>query len=682
MMVCCPLLPARAWAQRWNDPQTLALVQRATERRTLQLADTGLADYTATAHGFLTFLAQVGEGFPEPPKVVRADQLALQVYWRAPGLSKQRIIGRRDTLLLPTDIQYHRDHLGILQNNLPDVIRIGEGDEVRDVPHPLSAAGHSLYDFALADSLRITLPTRDVEVYVVHFRPRDDTQPRVLGALYIDRETAQVVRVAVTFTRAAFIDRDLDDLSVVLENALVEGRFWLPYRQEVEIRRRGTWLDLPVRGIIRGRWEICCYEVNRGLPLALFTGPEIVSAPAQELAQYRWEGRLVDVLPPDVQQASDADVRRVQAQARELVRAEALRRSSGATIGGRQVSDFVRVNRVEGLALGAGTRLRLGHGVSAQAAGRWGLDDHAAKGRVSVGVDWQNGSSLRLFAERTYRDAGIVAERALLTNSIAAQEFGSDDTDPYDVRAAGVVAELGTHAGLEWQVEGAVETQDRLSVHATPAIGAFAGTIPAWSVQGTRLALSVSRGERPLAWGATLGLHATVAAQHFRGRDTTLDGHPTLVRGTLDARLERPVGDGALVWRTIVGAVGGTSEVPPQSYVFLGGPVSAPGFDFHAFAAQVALSQRVEWQLPIPFPSVPLGAYGKSPATASLVPSFTAVYARHPSPFGDGREGWYPAVGMGLRFLFGVVRTDVARGLRDGRWTFSIDVSRDFWGVL
>ena len=133
------LVPSATAAQTWNDPRTRALVERAIARRAAQLADTALVDYQATAHGYLTFLAQVGEGFPEPPKIVKADELALEVYWRSPDLSKQRIIGRRDTLLLPTDINYHRDHLGIVQNNFPNIIRFGEGDEVRDVPHPLSA---------------------------------------------------------------------------------------------------------------------------------------------------------------------------------------------------------------------------------------------------------------------------------------------------------------------------------------------------------------------------------------------------------------------------------------------------------------------------------------------------------------------------------------------------------------
>src|SRR5688572_6857415 len=189
---CClamALAAPAAVAQTWNDDRTLTLVGRATERRARQLADTGLTDYRASARGYLTFLAQFGEGFPEPPKIVKADELALEVYWRAPDLSKQRIVGRRDTLLLPTDINYHRDHLGIVQNNFPSIIRLGEGDEVSDVPHPLSARGAGEYEFAITDSLLIRLTDRSVDAYRVSVRPRNDREARVIGAVFIDRET-------------------------------------------------------------------------------------------------------------------------------------------------------------------------------------------------------------------------------------------------------------------------------------------------------------------------------------------------------------------------------------------------------------------------------------------------------------------------------------------------------------
>ena len=357
-------------AQEWNDARTVSLVQQATERRARALADSGLLDYQAKAHGYLTFLAQIGEGFREPPRVVKADELSLEVYWRAPNLSKQRIIGKRDTLLLPTDINYHRDHLGIVQNNFPNIIRLGDGDEVVDVPHPLSQEGLVDYDFSVGDSLRIQIPGRTITVDIMRVRPRDDTKPRIIGAIFVERETAQVVRMAFSFTRSSLRDKALEDISVVLESSLVEGRFWLPSRQEIEIRRTGSWLEYPVRGIIRGRWEICCYSVNTGIAMGFFDGPEIVLGATRDRLGRGFTGRILDSLPSDVRAVTDEDVRKVKEEARALVRQQALTRERGATIGARGLSDIVRVDRVEGLALGGALGEHIGHGITTRVAAR------------------------------------------------------------------------------------------------------------------------------------------------------------------------------------------------------------------------------------------------------------------------------------------------------------------------
>ena len=62
-LVVGSIVPRPAVAQDdWNDARTTALIRAAIDRRAVQLADTGLADYTAQAHGYLTFLAQLGEG--------------------------------------------------------------------------------------------------------------------------------------------------------------------------------------------------------------------------------------------------------------------------------------------------------------------------------------------------------------------------------------------------------------------------------------------------------------------------------------------------------------------------------------------------------------------------------------------------------------------------------------------
>jgi hypothetical protein len=667
--------------QPWNDQRTRDLVERATERRASQLADTALVDYMATAHGYVTFLAQFGEGFPEPPKIVKADELGLEVYWRAPDLSKQRIIGRRDTLLLPTDINYHRDHLGIVQNNFRNIIRIGEGDEVRDVPHPLSPVGLEVYDFAIRDSLQIRLGSRVLDVYEVRLRPKDDKQPRAVGAVYIDRETGEVVRMAFSFTRAALIDKDLEDVSVVLENALIEGRFWLPRRQEIEIRRTGSWLDYPARGIIRGRWEICCYQVNKGIPASYFAGPEIVMAPPSERAQKPspFSGQILDSLPPDVRAVTDEDVRKVQEEARALVREQALARSRSLSMSARHVSDLARFNRVEGLALGTGLLQRIGGGLDVAASGRYGFSDQQAKGRGAIEYRTGAGSSLVLAAERDYRDVSDEQETSMARNTIAAQEFGSDYTDTYDVRG---ISLSGSLARFGWRpsFRAAYERHDPLAVNARPANGQFEPTIPATKLHETSLALALDRPTSITVGGFELGAHLGASGIHRESWAPALRGQ--FLRPSLSIDLQKPFGTSRLLLHTIAAGVFSGDTIPPQHLVYLGGPTTGPGYEFHEFVGRGGFSQRVEYRFLAPFVPIPLGRFGRAPATITLAPFATTVWIDRSASFKPARQGWYPAVGLGALTVFDVLRLDVARGLRDGRWAFSVDIGRDFWSVL
>ncbi|MGK2961177.1 MAG: hypothetical protein ACSLFK_03400 [Gemmatimonadaceae bacterium] len=680
--------PAGANAQEWNDERSRMLVEQATERRARQIADTLLVTYKAAAHGYLTFLAQVGEGFTEPPKIVKADELSLEVYWQAPNLSKQLIAGRRDTTLLPTDINYHRDHLGIVQNNFPSIIRLGDGDEVRDVPHPLSADGLTQYDYAIRDSLQIRLGPRALEVYEVRVRPKDDREPRAVGAVYIDRESGEVVRMAFSFTRAALRDRELEDVSVVLENGLIEGLFWLPRRQEIEIRRTGKWLDYPARGIIRGRWEICCYEVNRPLPPGIFRGPEISLAPPGTPLPVPFIGEILDSLPPEVRAVTDADVAKVQEEARALVRGQALARVRGTSLAARSISDFLRVNRVEGFAIGAGATRRLGEGFAVTVRGRYGFSDEYAKGRAEIAYRRASGAGVSVGAFDDYLGVGEVRETSQVISSIAAQEFGSDFTDLYGSRGFSFTARTRPIVGWTFALNGASEKHRGLAVNASPARGEFDDVIAAANVRQRNVAFAADRPTRLGPLGFESRFHAGIVLASFRESG---DDSRTMSRFSLRANMEKPVGKSRIVSSSVAAWIAGGESVPPQNLVFIGGPTTAPGYDFHQFAARSAVSQRLELQLPVPFAAIPLGRYGRAPASITLAPFVNAAWIDGATPVRQSRRleivapernGWHPSVGVGALALFDLLRFDVARGLRDGRWTFNVDVSRDFWGIL
>jgi hypothetical protein len=666
-------------ARAWNDPRTIELVDRAVARRTAQLADSGLADYHAVAHGFLTFLAQIGEGYPDPPQVVRADELAVEVYWRAPNQSKQRLVGRRDTLLLPTDIAYHRDHLAIVQNNFPAIIRIGEGDEVRDVPHPLSARGRDAYEFAATDSLSIRVGSRSWDVIQVDVRPRDDRQPGAVGALYIDRETAAVVRMSIGFTRAAFLDPALEDISVVLDNGLVEGRFWLPRRQEIEIRRTGSWLDFPTRGIIRGQWDLCCVEANRGVPEALFPGPEIVFASPAELAKYPFAGAITDSLPARLQSALDGgSAQRVQEQAAALVSAAALARASGAVVSARRVSDFVRVNRVEGLSLGGAATVRLGPSWSVRAEGHYGIDDHRLKHGVSVARELPFSMRIAGTAFDALRPAGDVPESSVLANSIAAQEIGVDLTDDY--RAAGVSLALSGGKRVRWGATIERVRESPVAVHATPFSGAYR---PAFSADGTELTsatfdLGIANAAGPAGTKWNFGSAWTVASVDAMARASP---GGMFSRGRVTASAERNVGAGTLLLSVVAASVvSGTA--PGQHRVLFGGPETGPGYDAHALRGTTGASTRLEWQVQLFSFPLSLGRFG-----TTRVPVMAAPFAQgawltdRDAPFVPDR--WARSVGLGMLSLHGLLRLDVVRGVDPGgRWVFRMDFGKAFWPIL
>ena len=663
-------------AQDWNDARATALVTRATERRARQLADTGLTDYTATALGSLTFLAQVGEGFPDPPKVVKADQIALEVYWRTPNYSKQLILGRRDTLLLPTDIEYHRDHLGIIQNNFPQIIRLGDGDEVRDVPHPLSAAGLATYDYAIADSMRIEVPGQVIDVYEVRVRPKDARTAAAVGSVYLARSDAQVVRMAFSFTRAALIDKQLEDVAIVLDNALIEERFWLPRRQEIEIRRAGTWLDFPARGIIRGGFEVCCYKINSGTAGVRFTGPEIELAPPQRRATYAFPDSLSGIVPPDFATASNDEVARVQARAMELVGQGALSRARRGALLAGSISDLARVNRAEGLSLGLGLRRHIGPFVEADVRGRYGTADNRWKGALNFTWHSSAATSFRLGAFDEVRDAADWAEVSGVRNSIGAQEFAADFTEPWYARgfdarlehrfaASSVIASL--QMAREWWEPAAVE--------AVPARGTYRPVPAVNEGNGWRWGVSLAVAPRSVLGGS---LRGEITGQMRVAEDSAGLSYPS--RATLQLEYEHRAGSGTLVAETFAGLTNGL--LGAQDLIRAGGPVTAPGYSAHQFESRGLLAQRLEWRLPVPFPSIPLGRWGGSPARATLAPLAALVVQEERNSSGSSHLSGYPSAGAAVILFFDLLRIDLARGIRNGRWSFGVDVSRDLWRIL
>jgi hypothetical protein len=357
------------------------------------------------------------------------------------------------------------------------------------------------------------------------------------------------------------------------------------------------------------------------------------------------------------------------------------------------------VNRVEGLAVGTGVTTKIAPGLLLITRARYGIDDKQLKGSGQLRWQRPTGSYVEAFGSRENVDIGDVEERSTVVNSLASQEFGSDLSDPYRVNSVGArtvirfgSVELGLKADREWH--------DQLFGHATPVTGFFSATPTIRPLVGDRLSASAYR---PLSsWAGPGQLQLRVGAGWLRydadspdpGNTSATTTGRNAVRATLVLDHKLSIGTSTLVSSELLAGVVGTAPLPAQELVYFGGPISAPGYALHSISGSTGSSTRVELQIPVPFISIPLGRFGRIPGQAHLAPyvsealvAGTAIGGSTCIPASAARcpflePGGYPSVGLGLLTVFDILRFDVARGLRQGRWMFNVDVTKEFWNIL
>jgi hypothetical protein len=660
-------------AQAWNAPAALSLVRRAVERRLATQADSTLVSYRTRAHGFVFFLAQVGEGLTEPPRLVKADELRVEVYWRAPDRSKQVILGWRDGAFLPTDINYHRDHLGIVTNNFGNVIRIGEGDEVRDVPHPLSPAGLASYDYALGDSLAIRTAAGLTVAREVQVRPRSFAGALVVGTLYLDVATAELVRFRFSFTPAAYLDPQLEDISIVLENSLFEQRYWLPYRQEIEIRRRTRWLDFPARGIIRGRWEIEGYDFNVPVPEQVFLGPAIAGLTHPVPQDSSWTEPLSRAVAGVAAPVNQQDMDALRVEVERIAGARALSGLPSNRLAAGSVSDVVHVNRVQGLALGFGAVVGLREQrVQMRPSIGYGTSDH----RVTGGVELRAGlgaTQVSLGADRRVQDLSDLPVISPVLNSLLAQEGGRDHGD--------YVLLTGATLGLRHRISGrtallltgSVQEARSVDTRATPATGSYRANPALGSGTWRVAALELERASGGIA-----------VRQDLQGRIRLEGGTGArdYARITLEGRWLATLAGHQLVSRAYLGTA--TDGLPAYRSFVLGGRGTLVGEPFRAFGGREVALGQVEWRFEAPIPAIRLGSFASTGSRLTVAPFVALGAAGRPLPGlpWGASDGVRPVAGVALEWFMRLLRIEAGIGLRSGDFGLTVDINRDWWGLL
>ncbi len=330
--------------------------------------------------------------------------------------------------------------------------------------------------------------------------------------------------------------------------------------------------------------------------------------------------------------------------------------------------DMLRYNRVEGPAIGGALAWEPGHRLEMRTTAFFGLADLHPKARI----DLERSNVLRRIALGAYHELRATDERAghLTTgNSVGALLFGSDDGEYY--RATGIDLLWRPPAGqresrqlrlyLERHEAVANETDFALfrvfdgDWSFRPNLAAEAG-----AEAGAELRLTPWWGRDPLR--AQLGMEIDGRVAGWRGRGD--DDVSAYGQGAATLRAIIPVaGDGWESWRVGIEAGAGTSwgDAPVQRSWFLGSARTLRGYPASALSGLSFGRARIEFNRA--YHGTGISLFGD------------AGWAGTRDDF-DGDDVLY-GIGVGGSILDGLIRLDLARGLKGPQAGFRMELHLD-----
>jgi hypothetical protein len=338
------------------------------------------------------------------------------------------------------------------------------------------------------------------------------------------------------------------------------------------------------------------------------------------------------------------------------------------------LSDVVRFNRVQGVAVGAGMRVGLVEGGGWKVSLRPDLGVGLADGRVTGAVALTfstlhpSPSTFSLYGERRIRDLSDLPVISPTLNSFTAQESGDDHGDYVLVEGAGVRLDMPLTRNSRLSTRFGWEDPGPLGISASPARGTFRpqadlGASGYWT-GGVALAIGESNGP-----GARLTYDA--------------GGGDLWHRVTLDYEWQQKfIGPSDLRFRGYLGATSGGA--PTWRTFVLGGRGTLPGDGFRKWGGREVSWQQVEWRVPIPFPAIPLGDFANSGRSAVLSPFFATGRATGavPSVPWTQTDKNRSSAGVALELFYQLIRIEAGASLETGKWGVTFDVGRAWWDLL
>jgi hypothetical protein len=587
-------------AQRWVSGAELPLVREASALRQAQATDTALASWRATAHGVLRLVLASEPGTVARSEPIKVDELTVTVYGLLPDRVKQVITDWRDTTLHPLgEARYHRDHLGIVSSDFGDRIRLGDGDEVRDLIHPLSVAGLDYYEFALGDTIRITLNGDVVNVVAVAVRPRNQAGPGTVGTLFIDPARRVLARFAFTFTAESYRDLTVRDITVTLESALVLSRHWLPSNQSIVIRRSNN------RGI-RADWKIRDYVLgDRGADSLFRQGRDSFPAVGGLIAQRGSSSRDTSfrtVLAEPLR--VDDDVRAVAEEASAMIGGRSLQlpRPRRVVTGG-----LFAVNRVQGHTLYPGLAIPIGQSLTATVRGGYGFSDRRAVGLARLEGPLGR-AAWSVEGERAMEDVGDVRQYYGTLSFLYPFMSGRDPSD-WSLITRGMAGLRLPVGQIQFTLDAGVERSEsaitmrplRNDGRPNPALGAGTATVARLGIGHRRLN------------GNEIGTRIEIGRGDADWQ--RISGNATLYHSLGAGRARLSLSGGA-----------GSRGLPGYRHFVLGGSSTLPGVSPRSLGGRSMALADLSYECPLSTACLSGGRRARrSPLVTNIVAPFVAV---------------------------------------------------------
>lgn len=702
----------------FEDAVARELYTRAYDR--WHALDTAVAGYTALIRQRVAGTLRT----PLRDRLLYSNEHAVRTWWRRGARPVVLALGNRtrhpgrdfllgrgeadrlDAMPYAEPFSPGDDHLFFGWNREDDVGP--PGSDGREVMHPLAEGADLVYSFRSGDTITVSLPSgRVIRAVALQFTPLLADAFRLTGTLWIDPPSGTLVRAVYRPSAALDLVRDVDDAegppdavmrlmpgvfkpmtlrlnSVFVDYGLWEFEHWLPYR--------AGWEVLATAGVLKGRILVdVSYEIEsvtgaREDPAAAAPLTEdqdrayVAAILAAEGAGYELmdSGRSVArgktsrfIVPKDLSllEASSHLPRPIWEDTEGFASAEELRNYIGSLADvplasysstpwafryGWGSPGMIRYNRVEGLAAGLEFDAVVGGPYTLRTAGFFGLADGKAKLRAGL----ERSTEARRLVLGGFHELRAADPRHLGFGNSATAFFGGRDEGEY-FRATGVdLTWMPPRGEREWFRARAYHER-HAAAESRAAFALFQAFDDEWRFRTNLMADEADEtgaefagtwwwGEEPDRTQAGVEWYGQVA------RSRPVEGAAAAAnffRGSAVARARIPfAGDDWTGWRLGLEAGGGATwgDAPAQRAWFLGSASTLRGYDPSVMRGPSFVRGRVE------VAKVFEGMGGSV--------FYDVGWAGERAAFDGGDV--LSAAGLGITVLDGLIRVDVANGLR------------------